>query len=392
MSESPIGKASLLIADDKAEIREVLQDCLCESYECTAVGSAEEVLALLQTEEFDLILSDIKMDGMSGLEMIPHVLALQPETVIIMISGAQTIESAIAALRAGAFDYITKPFDLEHVELALRRAREHRELLQAKRLYENYLEALIKQRTVELNQALHTIEGSYRTTLKALAAALSARDHDTHGHSERVVTFSLRLGREMALDEEQLRALEFGALLHDIGKIGIPDSILHKPAPLNDEEWQQMRQHPALGQQILRGIEFLEGAARVVGQHHEKWDGTGYPLGLRGEEIDMNARIFAIADAFDAITSNRIYRAGNSYEAAIAELEANAGQQFDPRIVAAFRRIPPVEWEQLRAHSVEKEPDERHTNPLKSGHATLPSLAFSVKAFSTFGALLQYIR
>ncbi len=268
MSEGQTGRMSLLIADDEVEIRSILQECLCKTYDCTAVGSAEEVLARLDEREFDLILSDIMMEGMSGLEMVPQVLARSPETLIIVISGTQTIESAVEALRAGAFDYIMKPFDLAHVELAVRRASKHRDLLRDKRRYENYLEDVIRQRTVQLNEALETIEDSYRTTLKALAAALETRDRDTHGHSERVVTFSLRLGRELGLDKEQLRSLEFGALLHDIGKIGIPDAVLRKPASLTGEEWQQMREHPALGQGILRGIKFLEGAALVVGQHH----------------------------------------------------------------------------------------------------------------------------
>jgi HD-GYP domain-containing protein (c-di-GMP phosphodiesterase class II) len=269
-----------------------------------------------------------------------------------MISGMQTIESAIEALRAGAFDYIMKPFDLRHVEVAIERALRHHELLQAKRRYENYLEDLIRQRTSELNQALSSVEDSYRMTLKALAAALETRDTDTHGHSERVVTFSLRLGRELGLDKEQLRSLEFGSLLHDIGKIGVPDAILRKPTRLTDEEWEKMRQHPQLGERILCGIKFLEGAARVVGQHHEKWDGSGYPRGLRAEEIDLNARIFAVADAFDAITSHRVYRAGKSYEQAAAELDRCAGQHFDLQVVAAFHRVPPGEWKQLRERSL----------------------------------------
>jgi putative nucleotidyltransferase with HDIG domain len=210
---------------------------------------------------------------------------------------------------------------------------------------------LVAERTAELDRTLATLEDSYRMTLKALAAALETRDRETHGHSERVVSFSLRLGRELKLDEEGLRSLEFGALLHDIGKIGVPDAILHKPAQLSAEEWVNMRSHPIHGGQILRGIEFLEGASRVVGQHHEKWDGTGYPLALRGTEIDLNARIFAVADAFDAITSDRVYRSGRSYEVAVAELEEFAGRQFDPEVVAAFRRIPREEWDELRAVS-----------------------------------------
>jgi putative nucleotidyltransferase with HDIG domain len=192
----------------------------------------------------------------------------------------------------------------------------------------------------------------YRATLKALTAALEARDQETHGHSERVVNYSLRLGRELGLDAEQMRSLEFGALLHDIGKIGVPDSILHKPGALTEEEWREMRLHPLHGQRILQGIEFLEGAARVVAQHHERWDGSGYPLGLRGTQIDLNARIFAVADAFDAVTSDRVYREARSYEAAAAELKDWAGRQFDPEVVATFFNVPAVEWELLRRRSL----------------------------------------
>ena len=352
-------RACILIADDEEEIRNVLYELLAEDYECQLVASAEEALARLRTMRFDVVVSDIQMEGMSGLEMIPHVAEIAPDATVVMVSGAQTLESAIEALRAGAFDYVTKPFDLRHVEAAVSRALEHTRLREAKRRYENYLEELVAERTAELDRTLESLEDSYRMTLKALAAALETRDRETHGHSERVVSFSLRLGRELGLNDEQLRALEFGALLHDIGKIGIPDMILRKPAALTDEEWTTMRQHPALGQQILRGISFLEGAARVVGQHHEKWDGTGYPLMLRGEEIDLNARIFAVADAFDAMVSNRVYRAGKPYEAAAAELERHAGRQFDPVVVAAFLRIPPSEWDELRARSLRNNRPER---------------------------------
>ena len=351
MSEVENGKAHLLIIDDEPEIRNVLHEFLSESYRCVAAPSAEEALALLSRESFDLIISDITMEHMSGLELVPHILAFAPETVIIMISGMQTIESAIEALRVGAFDYIMKPFDLGHVKLAVERALKHHALLQAKRCYETYLQELIERRTIELNQTLASLESSYRTTLKALVAALETRDTDTHGHSERVVEFSLRLGRALGLDEDAMRSLEFGSLLHDIGKIGIPDAILRKPARLTDEEWEKMREHPSLGQKILAGIKFLEGAARVVGQHHEKWDGTGYPLGLSREEIDFNARIFAVADAFDAIISNRVYRAGKSYELAAAELERCSGKHFDPQVVAAFHLVPQEDWENLRERS-----------------------------------------
>jgi putative nucleotidyltransferase with HDIG domain len=346
-------RARVLIADDEPEIREVLADLLSAHYDCTTAGSAEDALARLADGAYDLVISDIMMGGMSGLEMIPHVLAVSPDIVVIMISGVQTVESAINALRAGAFDYVMKPFDIQHVEAAVKRALEHHDLRVEKRRYENFLEQMVGQRTAELDRALRSLEDAYRTTLKALTSALETRDQETHGHSERVVEFSMRLGRELQLDVEQKRALEFGSLLHDIGKIGVPDAILRKPAALSDDEWTRMREHPLHGQKILRGINFLEGASRVVAQHHEKWDGTGYPLGLRGEEIDLNARIFAVADAFDAITSDRVYRRGRSYEEAVAELLAFAGRQFDPSVVEAFCRVPREEWDEIRLRSVE---------------------------------------
>jgi response regulator RpfG family c-di-GMP phosphodiesterase len=354
MSKMSDERARLLIVDDEAEIRNVLCELLSHEYECAAASSAEEALEILRAGAFHLIISDITMSGMSGLEMMPHVFESSPETVVVMISGMQTIESAIEALRVGAFDYIMKPFDLRQVEAAVRRALEHYELRAAKRRYENHLEELVEQRTHELNAALDSLENAYRSTLKALTAALETRDAETHGHSERVVTFSLRLGRELRLDKEQLRSLEFGSLLHDIGKIGVPDAILRKPAKLTDEEWVRMREHPLHGQAILREIEFLRGAACVVAQHHEKWDGSGYPKGLHGEEIDLNARIFAVADAFDAMISDRVYRAGRSYEEAAEELERFAGRQFDPVVVAAFHRVPREDWDELRRRSLVK--------------------------------------
>ena len=348
----------ILIVDDEIEITEILADLLSEEYECIRAGSAEEALSRLHEGEFQLVISDITMPGMSGLDMIPHVKEISPDTVVVMISGMQTVESAIGALRLGAFDYLMKPFDLRQVEAVVKRALEHHDLVVAKQRYENHLEELVEQRTAELDRALNSLEGSYRSTLQALTAALETRDSETHGHSERVVSYSLRLGREYGLSSEEMKSLEFGSLLHDIGKIGVPDSILRKPAKLTEEEWVRMREHPLHGQQILRGIEFLQGAARVVAQHHEKWDGTGYPLGLRSEEIDICARIFAVADAFDAITSDRVYRRGKPYEAASQELDDWAGRQFDPKVVEAFHRVPKEDWEELHRLSLMPKPDQ----------------------------------
>ena len=359
-----LAKPRLLIVDDEAAVRGVLHDLLEQSYDCAEASSAEEALSLLRFSPYELVISDITMTGMSGLQMIPYIKTIAPGSVIVMVSGMQTIESAINALRLGAFDYLMKPFDLRQVEAAIQRAHEHYELIAAKQRYENHLEELVDQRTAELDDALGSLEDAYRSTLQALTAALETRDAETHGHSERVVTFSLRLGREYGLNANEMKALEFGSLLHDIGKIGVPDAILRKPGKLTEEEWDRMREHPLHGQQILRNIEFLEGAGKVVAQHHEKWDGSGYPLGLRGEEIDICARIFAVADAFDAITSDRVYRKAQSYEAAALELEDWADRQFDPKVVAAFHRVPKEDWEELRQRSLLREPSASDWQPL----------------------------
>jgi len=190
----------------------------------------------------------------------------------------------------------------------------------------------------QVDEVQQHFETGSRAVVGSLLAALMARDADTYNHSRRTLRVSLLLGSEYGLDQTRMMALEFGALLHDVGKIGVPDAILRKPGKLNDIEWAMMRRHPDHGWHILQGLNFLEAASRVVVQHHENWDGTGYPVGLRGEEIDMNARILIVADAFDAMTNDRIYRPARSYEAALAELERCAGTQFDPDVVATFQR------------------------------------------------------
>jgi putative nucleotidyltransferase with HDIG domain len=364
----PYEKPRVLIVDDEPEIRDVLSELLGGEYVCMSAPSAEGALAILAEHDIQLVISDITMGEMSGLEMIPFVLEKSPDTVVVMISGMQTVESAIEALRVGAFDYIMKPFDLRQVEAVVKRAREHHELRVAKKRYETRLEELVEQRTAQLDRALDSLEEAYRSTLKALTTALETRDAETHGHSQRVVTFSLRLGRELGLSPDEMRSLEFGAMLHDIGKIGVPDAILRKPAKLTEEEWVNMRQHPVHGREILKGINFLQGAARVVAQHHEKWDGSGYPLGLKGADIDINARIFMVADAFDAMISDRVYRAGRSYEEAAEELDRCTGQHFDPEIVRAFHRVPREDWEELKRLSLltEEEQGQIDAHPLTS--------------------------
>jgi response regulator RpfG family c-di-GMP phosphodiesterase len=342
----------ILIVDDEPKVRKLLTEFLRPKYVCDEADSSASALRKIRENQYAVILSDIVMPNLSGIEMIPSIKLVSPNSIIILISGKMSADYAITAFRAGAFDYITKPFDLGQIETAVERGMEHYELRCLKESYQYHLENLVAERTTELDLALEQVENSYRMTLKALVQALETRDFETHGHSERVVTFSLRLGYELGITKDELRNLELGALLHDIGKIGVPDAILRKPAKLNENEWAKMKLHPLHGQKILRNIPFLEGAARIVSQHHERWDGNGYPYGLRGEDIDLGARIFAVVDAFDAIISDRVYRKGRPYPEAVIELEKCSGTQFDPMIVKAFKNVPAEDWEILRERSL----------------------------------------
>lgn len=343
---------NLLLIDYNSERKTLLSGLFGSRYNCETADSINAATEKIKQKEYSVVLTSVAAAHFNGLEMIPILQKYSPRTVLVIISENDTAGNTVRAFRAGAFEVIQKPFEMRKIETAIARGFEQFEMKFLKDRYQFHLEELVAARTAALDKALEEIENSYRMTLKALVQALETRDSETHGHSERVVTYSLRLGYELGFDAEALRDLELGALMHDIGKIGVPDAILRKPARLNDEEWEKMRLHPLHGKKILRNIAFLRGASLVVAQHHEKWDGTGYPLGLRGEEIDIGARIFSVADAFDAMVSDRVYRRGRSYEAALVELEAHAGTQFDPAVVDAFKNVPKEDWEVLRQRSL----------------------------------------
>jgi len=343
---------NLLIIEQDETRRKILSSFFSSKYNCDEAESLNTALTKIREKEYSVVLTAYTLSSQNAIEIMPHLQELSPRTIPVFISDSETAGNTVRAFRAGAFEVIQKPFELKKAEAVIEKAFGKYEIRHLKDRYQYHLEELVAERTAELDKALEEVENSYRSTLKALVQALETRDFETHGHSERVVTFSLRLGYEMGLDKATMRDLELGALLHDIGKIGVPDAVLRKPAKLNEEEWAKMRLHPQHGQKILRNIPFLEGASRIVAQHHERWDGEGYPFGIRGEDIDIGARIFAVVDAFDAMVSDRVYRRGCSYEDAVKELERCAGTQFDPMIVQAFKAIPKEDWEILRRRSL----------------------------------------
>jgi response regulator RpfG family c-di-GMP phosphodiesterase len=341
----PRNHEKILIVDDEPNVRSILLRHLEEEgSECVASPNALDALDKMKTQSFALVISDIMMPGMSGIEFLRLVKKQHPETAFIMITGLMDINTAVDSLRIGAFDFITKPFELPALRRAVDRALERRRLLMENRHHQESLEQKIRERTFELNEALHDVEESYKITLEALVTALDAREHETQAHSQRVREYTLTLAQDLGLKHDDLIQAGRGALLHDVGKIGVPDSILLKPGKLNAEEWVEMRKHPQIGYTILQNIEFLAPAAEIVLCHQERWDGKGYPNQLAGSDIPLGARIFAVVDTLDAMTSDRPYRKAMSFDEAWNEIRTCAGTQFDPRVAEAFLSSPPQYW------------------------------------------------
>jgi cyclic di-GMP phosphodiesterase len=347
----------ILLVDDDAAIRDLITSMLSGSgYDCRAVSNAVAALALLQTDvKFALVLSDLAMEGMDGLALLERVRKLDPQLPVVMVTAVHDISVALATIRAGAYDYLLKPFERDQLLVTVRRALETRRLKMENLAYQNRLETLVADRTEVLQQAnanlesaVHQLERSYNLTLEALGNALDLKDAETEGHSKRVTAFTMAIARAMNLPRELRDVIARGAFLHDIGKMAIPDAILRKPGRLTPEEQMLMREHALLGYQMLRKIPFLHDAANIVYSHQERFDGTGYPRGLKGDQIPIGARIFAVADTFDAITSDRPYRAAQSISSARREIQRHSGHQFDPQVVDTFIAIPEQIWRSLR--------------------------------------------
>lgn len=340
----------ILVVDDEDSIREIVSSMLAAAgFQCRQAGSGVEALAILNTgEDFALMLSDLMMRDLDGIGLLEQTKIKFPEMPVIMVTAVHDISVALAAIRNGAYDYLLKPFEREQLLAAVRRALETRRLKLENRAYQSNLESLVAARTEQLRQTMNDLERSYDITLEALGDALDLKDSETEGHSKRVTAFTIAMARAMGLSAERIRVIARGAFLHDIGKMAIPDAILRKPGPLTDEERAIMREHCYRGYQMLRKIPFLTEASEIVYAHQEKFDGTGYPRRLKAEEIPLGARIFAVADTLDAITSDRPYRAAQSIWAAREEIVRFEGTQFDPAVVRVFCEMPETIWEDLR--------------------------------------------
>jgi putative nucleotidyltransferase with HDIG domain len=340
----------ILVVDDEEAIREIVTSMLASArFGTCQASSGTEALALLQSgEEFDLVLSDLMMAGMDGLALLERTKEKYPDVPVVMVTAVHDIQAALQAIRNGAYDYLLKPFEREQLLATVHRALENRRLKRENDAYRTNLEALVAARTQQLKSAMGDLKRSYNITIEALGDVLDYKDAETEGHSRRVTTFTIAMAKQMGLSKEDIETIAFGAFLHDIGKVKIPDAILTKPGKLTAAEYEHMKEHCYLGYKLLNKIPFLGQAAEIVYAHQEYFDGTGYPRGLKGEEIPLGARIFAIADTLDAITSDRPYRRKRSLKEAKDEIKRCSGTQFDPRMVELFLKIPDPLWDDLR--------------------------------------------
>jgi putative nucleotidyltransferase with HDIG domain len=329
----------ILIVDDEESVCSIFARRLSkEGYMCVTAPNGKLGLSLFYKHPFSLIISDIKMPEMDGIHLLKRVKATNPRMMVIMITAFPEIDLAVEAMRLGAYDFIIKPADLDWVALSVKKALEKKKLDEELASYHTRLESLVEERTAKLLGAYRILKKAHLDSVKVLAEAIDAKDPYTRGHSDRVTRMSLKIAYHFGFAEDRLESLEYGALFHDIGKIGIRDEILQKPDVLNSKEYQYIQEHPLIGVKIVEGIDFFRDKIPMIRHHHEHFDGSGYPDGLIGTAIPLEARIIAVPDAFDAMTSARPHRRIMPLQDVLEELEKCKGTQFDPEVLDLFLR------------------------------------------------------
>jgi putative two-component system response regulator len=332
MSEKP----QILIVDDELGPRESLRMILKGDYGVETAGSGKEAIFLIDSNEFDLIILDIRMPEMNGIDLLKVIREKSPETEVIMVTAYASVDTATEALRLGAVDYLNKPFEVSHVRSVVKKGLNKRSQSRevGRKLGELQLAKLSLEE--EIKYTKNSIQSHYRETIDSLVAAVDAKDSYTKGHQERVAILAKIIGESMNLPAGELEAICQAATLHDIGKIGVAENILRKESKLNDKEYEIVKKHPALGADILSPATFLKNIIPLVLYHHERYDGSGYPEGIKKDRIPLGARVIAAADAIDAMLWERPYAASKSVAEVEKELRMAAGGQFDPDIVAVI--------------------------------------------------------
>jgi putative two-component system response regulator len=347
MATGSKNQAKILVVDDESRVREIISRKLTDSgHQCLTAPNGSNALKVMKADPVDLVLLDIMMPGKSGSEVLQEIKTKYPDTAVIMVTAVADVQTAIGLMKAGAYDYIIKPLELNVLLLSINRALEKRSLLLENKEYQLHLEHRVQEQTEKVRQ-------SFLNSTTSLVNALEAKDKYTHGHSQRVTKIAVAIAKELTVPRFMVEKIELAGLLHDVGKIGVSEVILNKPGKLSYDEFELVKSHCEIGERILIPIIEDKEILEMVRHHHERYDGNGYPDGLSGEQITQAASIMAVAeayasilspgalslavaDAYDAMTSNRPYRPAMSPEAACAELEKGKGKQFDPVIVDIF--------------------------------------------------------
>ena len=374
------GKGTILIVDDEESIRNAVARRLkTEGYKCMTAGDGKEALWKAFMQDFALVLLDIKMPGMSGMEVLSRMITDHPDTGVVMITAVGDSETAVEAMKQGAYDYVTKPFNLDDLVIRVERALERRGLVMVNRGYQLRLEQMVEQQTGQMRQYFHEaiealaheqmaleklsgtlgigkkadFEDVYLQMATVLAQMVEMHEPYARGHSERVALLSNEIALRLGCSDQLIRDIRLAAMVHDIGKIAIPDHILFKPDHLTSAEYSEIKRHPTVTADIIRHVDYFQGIIPLVESHHEWYNGKGYPRKLIGKNIPLGARILAVADAYDAMTCPRPYRSRLSNEDAVQALKKGAGTQWDPAIVDVFLKILKRESRMLKTTPVE---------------------------------------
>jgi response regulator RpfG family c-di-GMP phosphodiesterase len=332
--------AHILVVDDEPGIREMLTTWLDSAgFESSSAADAVEALAVIERRPADVALLDLALPGKDGVWLARQLRAAQRDTALIMVTGLQRFDAAVEGMRLGVMDYLLKPFSRRQLLESVSRAVEWRESTLRQRAELDALRREIKSNSQALAEAFQELKSASAGALESLVVTLDTRNPDASAHAKRVAEMAVKLGQALGVSGQALVDVEHGALLHDIGKVAMPDALIHKPGPLTEEEITIIRTHAQIGHDIIAVVPSLREAARIVLYSHEAWDGTGYPFGLSGDEIPIGSRITAVVDTFDALTWGRVYRDAVSYARAAAELVRCSGSQFDPDVVHAWLRL-----------------------------------------------------
>jgi putative two-component system response regulator len=346
----------ILVVDDEPELREFVAMSLeLNDYETVEAENGKKALEILKKEDFDCIVSDVEMPEMTGPEFLKKFREINKIIPVIMLTGVKALNTVVEVMKLGAQDYLVKPINIDELLIAVRKSIEFKrlkdqniKLQKENERYQQHLEDMVEKRSIQLKDALF---GS----LIILASAIEAKDEYTKGHSNRVRLISIDIGKLMNLDNKELQILEYGAMMHDVGKIGVKDAILHKNKSLTEEEFDSIMSHPAVGANIVKNISYFGPMTDCIKYHHEKFGGGGYPEGIKGEKIPLLARIVAVADTYDAITTTRPYRKEKTSDEAVQVLLEGRGTQFDPYIVDVFVNNRLYEKDYITRDKIESE-------------------------------------